>query len=52
MDLSPKQKNFSSKFLSIFEINIKLWTISKKEDVDSLCICEITESEIRSQINV
>ena len=31
----------------IFEINIKFWTISKKDDPQSLCISEITDSEKR-----
>ena len=47
-----KNKKIFSISLCIFQIYIKFWTFSKKDDPHSLCICEITDRERRGYINV
>ena len=42
-----KTKNFFSIFVCIFQIYIKFWTFSKKDDFHRLWIFEITDPQKR-----
>ena len=47
MHLSQKEKNFFPIFVCIFQIYIKFWTFSKKDDSRSLYISQIKNPEKR-----
>ena len=42
-----KNKNFFVNYFKHFQIYIKFWKFKKKDDLHSLCVSEITESERR-----
>ena len=52
MLLSRKEKNFSQFFAEFLKSILNFEQFDRKDDPDSFCISEITDSEKRSQINV
>ena len=52
MLLSRKEKNFSQFFAAFLKSSLNFEQFDRKDDPDSFCISEITDSEKRSQINV
>ena len=52
MQETSEAKNIFSISFLIFESWTKFWTFLKKDDPDSWCISEITDSEIRGETNV